>query len=66
MTKLNKIMENVWLLIAVLSAIWIGFTTITEGYEIAKPWMPVPLIAGAMFAFRRFFRKRMERNQGGK
>lgn len=65
MKKLNNIMENIWLLIAIVSAIWIGFTTIVDGYEAAKPWMPVPLIAGAMFAFRRFFRKRMERHQDG-
>jgi hypothetical protein len=53
-------MENVWLTIAIVSAVYIGAGTVLWGYDEVKEWMLVPVIAAAMFAWRRFFRKKME------
>ncbi len=58
--KMNKTMEHVWLGIAIATAIWVTFEISTTGWAEGKQWLPVPCIAGAMFAFRRFFRKRLE------
>jgi len=58
--KMNKTMEHVWLGIAIASAIWVTVEISMNGWADGKQWLPVPCIAGSMFAFRRFFRKRME------
>jgi len=53
-------MEHVWLGLAVASMIWVGIEIGLNGWEVSKQWLPIPMIALSMFAFRRFFRKRME------
>jgi len=58
--KMNRIMEHVWLGLAIACLIWIGVEIALNGWESSKQWLPIPFIALSMFAFRRFFRKRME------
>lgn len=55
-------MEVVWLSLFAISAIWllIEYFRSDLGYAAIQNYMLIPLIALAMFFFRRFFRKRME------
>ncbi len=60
MEKLNRMMEHVWLAIAIGSAIWAIFEINNLGWDLGKSWLYVPGIAGAMFLFRRFTRMKMQ------
>jgi len=60
MEKLNRMMEHVWLAIAIGSAIWALFEINRSGWDLAKQWLYVPGIAAAMFLFRRFARIKMQ------
>jgi hypothetical protein len=60
MEKLNRIMEHVWLAIAIASLIWAAVEINRFGWEQGKSWLYVPGIAAAMFMFRRFTRKKMD------
>ena len=53
-------MEHVWLAIAIASLIWAAVQINQIGWEEGKTWLYVPAIAGAMFVFRRFTRKKMD------
>ncbi|MCU0320065.1 MAG: hypothetical protein MUE88_08305 [Flavobacteriales bacterium] len=60
MNKLARFMEHFWLAVAIgtgLVAIWM--TVLEPGRE-ALQWWVFPLIALAMFFFRRFTRRRLE------
>ena len=60
MEKLSRIMEHVWLAIAIASLIWAAVEINRIGLEEGKTWLYVPAIATAMFLFRRFARKKMD------
>lgn len=58
-TKLSRFMEHFWLAVAIgtgLVAIWM---IAEDGFTAGRQWLWFPLIALAMFFFRRFTRKRL-------
>lgn len=58
--KMNRMMEHLWIAIALASAVWAGFECYRSGWEVGSQWFMVTGIAAAMFMFRRFVRKRFE------
>ena len=59
MERISRIMEHVWLAIAIASFIWAAVEINRIGWEEGKTWLYVPAIAGAMYVFRRFARNKM-------
>ena len=60
MRKLNRLMEHFWLAVAIgtgIAAVWV---IVSDGFEEGRQWLLFPAIALAMFALRRFMRKRLE------
>ncbi|MBK9146449.1 MAG: hypothetical protein IPM12_01365 [Flavobacteriales bacterium] len=58
--RITRFMEHFWLAVAIgtfLAAVWV---MIAEGGEQGRQWLIYPVIALAMFFFRRFTRKRLE------
>mgnify|MGYP007037746023 CR=1 FL=1 len=53
-------MEHFWLAVAIGSGIWAIYAFIALGAEEGRKWSWLPLIALAMFLFRRFTRKKLE------
>jgi uncharacterized membrane protein len=61
MRKVSIVMERFWLLIALGSLAAVTYIFASEGVdERTLQYLIFPALAGAMFAFRYFFRKRME------
>lgn len=60
MRKLNRFMEHFWLAVAIGTAIAALWAIGTEGFEKGRQWLWFPLIALAMFVFRRITRKKLE------
>lgn len=58
-TKLTKFMEHFWLAVAIGTGIVAAWITWTDGFTAGRQWIWFPLIALAMFFFRRFTRKRL-------
>ncbi len=69
-TKLTKFMEHFWLAVAIGTGLVAAWMILADGFEAGRQWLWFPLIALAMFFFRRFTRKRLtamvdrEREQG--
>lgn len=61
MNKYNKFMEYFWLVMAILTALYAAYTLGKTGSEDALLLITMPFIAGALFAVRRFTRKRIEK-----
>ncbi|MCB0795303.1 MAG: hypothetical protein KDB88_11255 [Flavobacteriales bacterium] len=60
MRKLNRLMEHFWAAVAIatfLAALWALYQF---GWQEGRQWLWFPMIAGAMFAFRRFTRRKLE------
>lgn len=58
-TRISRFMEHFWLAVAIgtgLVALWMIYA---EGFAAGRQWLWFPLIALAMFFFRRFTRKRL-------
>lgn len=60
MRKVNRFMEHFWLAVAIGTAIAAVWVLLNEGFDAARNWLWFPLIALAMFFFRRFMRGRLE------
>lgn len=60
MRKLNRFMEHFWLAVCIGTTIAAGWVIATDGFDAGKQWLLFPAIALAMFAFRRFTRKKLE------
>ena len=60
MLKFARIMEVFWLVLAILTAIWAGYTISTEGWQAGKLLVWFPLVCLAMFLYRRFTTKKMK------
>lgn len=64
MKKLNRAMEQFWLIVTIVAtgmAIWMLFNL---GWEKGAWYLLFPGLAGLMWMFRRTMRKRMDQNQG--
>lgn len=61
MNKLQKTLENVWLIMAILSAIFAGYKLVTLGWDAAYHFLLFPFVCGLWYGLRRFMRLRMER-----
>ncbi len=60
MRKVNRFMEHFWLAVCIgtaLAAVWV---IVQQGFEAGRDWLWFPLIALAMYFFRRFMRGRLE------
>lgn len=53
-------MEHFWLAVAIGTAIAAIWVIATDGFDAARNWLWFPLIALAMFFFRRFMRGKLE------
>lgn len=60
MRRLNKFMEHFWLAVAIGTALAAAWVVYAEGFEKGRQWLWFPVVALAMFAFRRFTRRRLE------
>lgn len=61
----SLVMEKFWLALAIISLIVVIYIFVTDkgiNRENAQ-YLVFPLLAGLMYGFRTFFRKRMEKNQ---
>lgn len=61
MNKYHKVMEYFWLVVAILTAIFAGYQLNRGIREDIYLLILMPFVAGALFAVRRFHRKRMEK-----
>ena len=62
MKNYNKFMEKFWLGVAVLSAIIIGYTFFILEEDSHPTVLVLPFMALIMFFIRRWFRKRVEKD----
>jgi hypothetical protein len=62
MEQFNKIMEYFWLSLTVVSLLICFYFFATQGFKETYSYLVFPFMTVIMFAFRRSFRKRMERN----
>ncbi len=65
MRGVSLVMEKFWLALAIISLIVVIYIFVTDkgiNRENAQ-YLVFPLLAGLMYGFRTFFRKRMEKNQ---
>jgi cbb3-type cytochrome oxidase subunit 3 len=62
LVKINKTAEKFWLLVIVACTIATTWFILEDGWEERKQLVVLPLIAAAWHAFRRYFRKKMERH----
>lgn len=60
MRKLNRLMEHFWLAVAIGTGIAAGWVIVAEGFEQGRQWLLFPAVALAMFAVRRFTRRKLE------
>lgn len=62
--KINKAMEIFWLVIVIISSLYIAYEYIVNGgYDGDRILLFIPFIALLLFFFRRGLRKRMENAQ---
>lgn len=61
MDKIARFMEFFWALVGISTAAWFFYIWNLQGWEVAKSWVWFPVIGLAMWAYRRFTRKRMAR-----
>lgn len=62
--KVSKIMEKFWLVIAIVSFLVVLYFFFTDGINrVTLQFLVFPALAGAMYAFRLTFRKRLERRE---
>lgn len=52
-------MEIFWLVVAIVTAVMAAYVIRSAGLEVGWQWLLLPAIATAMWAFRRFTRRRM-------
>ena len=61
--KVGRIMEIFWLSLAIVSLLVVVYLYIRDGISGENlQYLVFPFMAGAMFFFRRFMRKKLERN----
>ena len=61
MKNYNKMMEYIWLGIAIATAIFAGYQLNLGEREDITLLIVMPFVAGALYALRRFHRKKMEK-----
>lgn len=61
MNKYHRVMEIFWLVVAIVTAIFAGYQLSQGRTEDMTLMLVMPFVAGALFAIRRFHRKRMEK-----
>ncbi|MFT3884800.1 MAG: hypothetical protein QM724_05030 [Flavobacteriales bacterium] len=65
-------MERFWLVLAVLAACWAAYRLVADGWQEGAQWLFFPAICAAMWAYRRFTRRKMaawaerQRQAGGR
>lgn len=59
MDKMARIMELFWLVLAIISAVLVGYMIATHGWDASKVFTWFPLVCVAMWLYRRFTRKKM-------
>ena len=59
--RVNKTAEKFWLVVIIACTIATSWFLIRDGWEERKQLVVLPLIAASLYAFRRYFRKKMER-----
>lgn len=60
MRKVTRFMEHFWLAVAIGTALATIWVIATEGFATGRQWLWFPLIALAMYFFRRFMRGKLE------
>ena len=60
MVRLSKIMELFWLLLGIVSLIAVLYLVVTQGFSEFKLWFLFPVVAFAMYFFRRFMSRKMK------
>jgi hypothetical protein len=60
MRKINRLMEHFWLAVAIGSAAAALWVILSDGWDEGGRWIWFPVIAGAMFVFRRVTRRKLE------
>ena len=61
--RVSKTAERFWLVAIAVSAGLAAYAIETEGWDAQGEMVLIPALAGVWYAFRRTFRKRMERNR---
>ena len=61
----SKVMEKFWLAVAILSLLFVLYIFFESGVINGNnaQYLVFPLLAGDMYAFRKSFRQRMEKNE---
>ncbi|MBS1580969.1 MAG: hypothetical protein JST66_02095 [Bacteroidetes bacterium] len=59
MQKFARFMELFWLVLAVATAGWAVYVITTQGWVAGQFWLWFPLVCAAMWAYRRFTRRKM-------
>ncbi|HKL03513.1 MAG TPA: hypothetical protein VJ911_07545 [Cryomorphaceae bacterium] len=63
MKRVSLVMEKFWLALAIISLLVVIYIFIVDGLNRNNvQYLIFPVLAGAMYGFRSFFRKRMEKN----
>ena len=60
--RINKAAEKLWLAVIVACTVATTWYIVQDGWEERKQLVVLPLIALAWYGFRRYFRKKMQRN----
>lgn len=63
--RINKMAERFWLAIIIACCVATGYFIWKDGWAQQKQTLVLPALAIAWYGFRRFFRKRLERGNGG-
>ena len=61
-SRINKTAEKFWLVVILVCVGAPSWFIVNDGWEERKQLVVLPIIATAWYAFRRYFRKKMERN----
>lgn len=59
MERFARFMELFWLALAVLSAGWAVYVLSVQGWAAGRTWLWFPAVCLAMWAYRRFTRRKM-------
>lgn len=59
MERIARIMEIFWLVLAIVSAAWVGWLAVAHGWAGTRIYAWFPLVCLAMFVYRRFTRRKM-------
>lgn len=60
MRKVNRFMEHFWLAVTIGTALAAAWVIVRQGFVAGRDWLWFPVIALAMYFFRRFMRGRLE------